>query len=498
MLPAVRYGPAVARSLLGLRGVVLTHRTRACCGGQVNIGGKQCYVNYSRSQEINRGARVAAAARGAGGAGGGAALAHHGENVLLCSINNPIYPITVEVMHTIMSPYGAVNRVVIFTKRGVQAMVEFADPTHAARAQAALDGKEIYDGCCQLKIVFSRNDKLNVRENNERTFDFTNPSMPVGRHPEGPAGGQAFASNQYGGGGGSHGGYGGGSHGGYGGGSHGGYGGAPDHHRAPPSGGYGAPPPARGRDDYRRDGGGYGAGGAGAGGGGYGAPAPPPRYNDGGASSYGAAAQNAVVIAFNIPSAMGVMGVFNLFGLYGNIMKIKTMPAKRAALVQFEAPVQANGAISHLNRVPVMDAVLDVQFSKHPYIAEGRHHGEGGAEGEGGETRDFQGSLLNRFKRAEHFRHIYHPTTVLHFANCPPDFDERRLREHFTSHGGPAPTDIKFFAPRPGDERPRRLGLMEFANAKDATDAVVVGNNVEVDGFTVRLAFSQNSLRKDR
>lgn len=62
------------------------------------IGGKQCYVNYSRSEQINRGAatRVGSVTT----VGGGtvvrtASLAHNGENVLLCTIHNPMYPITV-------------------------------------------------------------------------------------------------------------------------------------------------------------------------------------------------------------------------------------------------------------------------------------------------------------------------------------------------------------------------------------------------------------------
>ena len=116
--------------------------------------------------------------------------------------------------------------------------------------QATLDAKEIYDGCCQLKIIFSRNDKLNVSVNNERTFDFTNRGLPSYPHPEGPAGGQPMW-----GGGGGGGGYGAGA-GGYGmqqrGG--GGYGGAPGYGGGAP--GYRMPPAA---PAYGGGGGGYGA-----------------------------------------------------------------------------------------------------------------------------------------------------------------------------------------------------------------------------------------------
>ncbi|RLU24758.1 hypothetical protein DMN91_002848 [Ooceraea biroi] len=46
-------------------------------------------------------------------------------HVLLFTIINPVYPITVEVLHTISTPSGQVQRIVIFKKNGVQAMVEY-------------------------------------------------------------------------------------------------------------------------------------------------------------------------------------------------------------------------------------------------------------------------------------------------------------------------------------------------------------------------------------
>ncbi|KAF2897417.1 hypothetical protein ILUMI_08743 [Ignelater luminosus] len=46
-------------------------------------------------------------------------------HVLLFTIINPMYPITVEVLHTICQPSGNVLRIVIFKKNGVQAMVEY-------------------------------------------------------------------------------------------------------------------------------------------------------------------------------------------------------------------------------------------------------------------------------------------------------------------------------------------------------------------------------------
>ncbi|XP_039307261.1 polypyrimidine tract-binding protein homolog 1-like [Solenopsis invicta] len=56
-------------------------------------------------------------------------------HVLLYTIMNPIYPITVEVLHTISAPSGQVQRIVIFKKNGVQAMVKFDTVKSAIRAK---------------------------------------------------------------------------------------------------------------------------------------------------------------------------------------------------------------------------------------------------------------------------------------------------------------------------------------------------------------------------
>jgi len=90
-----------------------------------------------------------------------------------------VYNITCDVLHQIMSPYGNVQRIVIFMKNGVQAMVEFDNEASAAAALRALDTRDIYSGTCTLKIVFSRAESLNVKENDERNRDYTNPSLPT-------------------------------------------------------------------------------------------------------------------------------------------------------------------------------------------------------------------------------------------------------------------------------------------------------------------------------
>ncbi|XP_026479880.1 heterogeneous nuclear ribonucleoprotein L-like [Ctenocephalides felis] len=94
-------------------------------------------------------------------------------HVLLLTIFNPVYPITVDVLHTICVQHGKVVRIVIFKKNGVQAMVEFDCLESATRAKEALNSADIYSGCCTLKIDYAKPEKLNVHKNDSESWDYT-------------------------------------------------------------------------------------------------------------------------------------------------------------------------------------------------------------------------------------------------------------------------------------------------------------------------------------
>nr|XP_016928823.1 uncharacterized protein LOC108009181 isoform X19 [Drosophila suzukii] len=95
-------------------------------------------------------------------------------HILLFTIINPFYPITVDVLHKICHPHGQVLRIVIFKKNGVQAMVEFDNLEAATRARENLNGADIYAGCCTLKIDYAKPEKLNVYKNEPDTsWDYT-------------------------------------------------------------------------------------------------------------------------------------------------------------------------------------------------------------------------------------------------------------------------------------------------------------------------------------
>ncbi|OXB75245.1 UNVERIFIED_CONTAM: hypothetical protein H355_000797 [Colinus virginianus] len=92
----------------------------------VYIAGQQAFFNYSTSKRITR--------------PGNTDDPSGGNKVLLLSIQNPLYPITV-------------------------------------KAKAALNGADIYAGCCTLKIEYARPTRLNVIRNDNDSWDYTKPYL---------------------------------------------------------------------------------------------------------------------------------------------------------------------------------------------------------------------------------------------------------------------------------------------------------------------------------
>eukprot|EP00122_Pirum_gemmata_P009245 Pgem_evm1s8546 len=142
-----------------------------CQAEQAYINNRKVFVNYSKSQEIDKkiqqaqkdrmaqnqgyqfGAYSAPGASGASGAPGALAAYNqpYGQQpafgqaqgqgqyayqrngrpegsatpILLVSVLNAMYPITTEVLYSVFSPLGQVLRIVIFRKAGHQAFIEF-------------------------------------------------------------------------------------------------------------------------------------------------------------------------------------------------------------------------------------------------------------------------------------------------------------------------------------------------------------------------------------
>ncbi|KAL3526535.1 hypothetical protein ACH5RR_011191 [Cinchona calisaya] len=102
-------------------------------------------------------------------------------NVLLVSIENMQYAVTVDVLHTVFSAFGAVQKIAIFEKNGgTQALIQYPDVTTAAVAKESLEGHCIYDGgYCKLHLTYSRHTDLNVKAYSDKSRDYTVPESGV-------------------------------------------------------------------------------------------------------------------------------------------------------------------------------------------------------------------------------------------------------------------------------------------------------------------------------
>lgn len=122
--------------------------------------------------------------------------------VLRVIIEQMLYPVTLDVLYQIFSRVGKVLRIVTFTKNNYfQALIQYPDVVMAQAAKLVryyfycylfisstylflqtLDGQNIYNGCCTLRIEYSKLSSLNVRYNNDKSRDYTNPNLPTGEN----------------------------------------------------------------------------------------------------------------------------------------------------------------------------------------------------------------------------------------------------------------------------------------------------------------------------
>jgi hypothetical protein len=235
------------------------------------------------------------------------------------------------------------------------------------------------------------------------------------------------------------------------------------------------PPPPReqharvGGEDYNR--GGAGAGGA--------PPSPPPPP-----------ARSPVLLVTGLPPGERVTadGLFNLFSIYGCVARVRLVARPPgAALVAMTETANAAFAAAALDGVPVFGGKLTVEADRAerpgvPPLEAASDDGDGRA------TRDFLASSLNRFPRnAVPAKQPFRPSATVYFVGAPTD-DSSRVRAALTAAGAKPPTSVTFSAPAPsyGD---RRCGYAEYANVEDASETLIVANNLKIDGVTLRLAY---------
>ncbi|KAK9678722.1 hypothetical protein RND81_11G229300 [Saponaria officinalis] len=269
---------------------------------QPSVRGRNVYMQFSSHQELTTNQNP----------GRKSDTDEEPNRILLVSIHNVLYPMTVDVLNQVFSPYGFVEKIITFQKSaGFQALIQFQTRQSATSAMSALHGRNIYDGCCQLDIQYSNLSDLQVNYNNERSRDFTNPDLP---------------SEQRG--------------------------------RSSQSG-------------YGDGGGMYGV--HGAGGSGYqqmGNAAAMAAFAGGLPPGVSGMNDRCTVIVSNLnPDKIDEDKLFNLFSLYGNIVRIKLLRSKPDhALVEMADGFQAELAVHFLKGALLFGKRIEVNYSKYSNI----------------------------------------------------------------------------------------------------------------------------------
>ncbi|XP_056151196.1 polypyrimidine tract-binding protein 1a isoform X1 [Lampris incognitus] len=393
----------------------------------------------------------------AGGMGGSASQSP----VLRVIVENLFYPVTLDVLHQIFSKFGTVLKIITFTKNNqFQALVQYADGMTAQNAKVSLDGQNIYNACCTLRISFSKLTSLNVKYNNDKSRDYTRPDLPTG-DSQPTLDHQAMAAAAFA---------------------------APGIISASPYGGAHAFPPtfaiqqAAGLSVPGIPGAlaslGVGHGGVAA------AAAAASRL---GLSGLTAAGGHNVLLVSNLnPETVTPHCLFILFGVYGDVMRVKILFNKKEnALIQMSDGTQAQLAMSHLNGQRLHGRAMRVTLSKHTTVQLPREGHE-----DQGLTKDYSNSSLHRFKKpgSKNYSNIFPPSATLHLSNIPPSVVEDDLKGLFVSSGATVKA-FKFFM------KDRKMALIQMASVEEAIESLIEFHNHDLgENHHLRVSFSKSTI----
>lgn len=159
---------------------------------QPQIRSKPIYFQYSARQELE-----------SKSAGGGVGEVGDASSTLLISVLNVSVPVTLDNICQICKPYGEVMKIITFPKgTDFQALVQMATVEQAVNAKMFLDGKDLFQGCCHLRVNFSKRTNLVIKENSHKSRDFTQGAgmgmmgNPMGGAMQGGMGGMGMMGGQ--------------------------------------------------------------------------------------------------------------------------------------------------------------------------------------------------------------------------------------------------------------------------------------------------------------
>ncbi|XP_053602110.1 polypyrimidine tract-binding protein 2 isoform X4 [Plodia interpunctella] len=391
-------------------------------------------------------------------ANGGTEIQGGPNTVLRVIIEHMLYPIVLDVLYSIFQRYGKVLKIVTFTKNNsFQALIQYPDTVSAQTAKTALDGQNIYNGCCTLRIDYSKMTCLNVKYNNDKSRDYTNPTLPSGDSdahqlltsellPLRARLALALASRMSGG------------------------------VLAPQFLGLGSGLASP-----------YGVGVGGVGLPAFGALTLTPASPALRALAAPPLPLATVLLVSNLNEEMVTPdALFTLFGVYGDVQRVKILYNKKdSALIQMAEPHQAHLAMTHMDKLRVFGKAMRVMLSKHQTVQLPKE-----GQPDAGLTRDYSQSPLHRFKKpgSKNYQNIYPPSATLHLSNIPATVSEDDIKDAFTKRG----FTIKAFKFFPKD---RKMALVQLPSIDDAVAALIKMHNYQLsESNHLRVSFSKSSI----
>uniref|UniRef100_A0A3Q2Y2R0 Polypyrimidine tract binding protein 2b n=1 Tax=Hippocampus comes TaxID=109280 RepID=A0A3Q2Y2R0_HIPCM len=363
--------------------------------------------------------------------------------VLRIIIDNMFYPVTLDVLQQIFSKFGTVMKIITFTKNNqFQALLQFSDPVNAQQAKLSLDGQNIYNSCCTLRIDFSKLVNLNVKYNNDKSRDYTRPDLPTGD-------GESSKDHSL----------------------LGNFNNVVMLHVSAFCLLTGAISPLSAAAAAAAAAGRVALSGSGVSG---------------------------VLLASNLNEEVHEAYTFSrelirlavsllvLGSVYGDVQRVKILYNKKdSALIQLSDGNQAQLAMSHLNGQKVFGKVMRVTLSKHQTVALPR-------EGLDDQllTKDFSGSPLHRFKKpgSKNFQNIFPPSATLHLSNIRHITESCRLntvsvRLVLTSRCAPF------------SSRDRKMALIQMSSVEEAIQTLMDLHNYDMGGnHHLKVSFSKSTI----
>lgn len=413
---------------------IVTHYTQ----NPPNIRQRNVYVQYSNHKELKTDSSPAqqkmmqdiqALQQSEGGE----------RHVLRVVVENMVYEVTLDVLYTIFSKFGAVLKIITFTKNNqFQALIQMADQITTETAKLSLDGQNIYTNCCTLRIDYSKLQCLNVKFNNTKSRDYTRHDLPsgdidmmtgslMGQNPISQSQMMPISHTQM----------------------------VPSHTIQPM---------------------GYGNQGQ--------------IQQIGVNPSYQPQQNNCVLLVSNLdPERIKCYHLFILFGVYGNVVRVKILYNKKDnALLQMSDNQQAQTAMVNLNNKVLHDRQLRIVLSKHQQVQMPKDGQEAANL-----TQDYTNSPLHRFKKpgSKNFQNIHPPSETLHLSNIPGEILEQDLRQKFSENG--TVVDFRFF------QKDRRMALLQMASVDEAIRALVLLHNEKLSETNhLRVSFSRTQINQSQ